>query len=211
VNYIIACETLKPELSAVMGDRDYPIAWIPSGKHSKTEVLRQCIQEAVDAVSEEYSAVLLVFGFCGNSLAGVTARRQPLILPRVADCIPLFLGSQAERDSYGAGYYFFTEGYMRSESTVISEFSRCVEKYGAEEGTDLMKEMLKHYADFAVIDTGAFDGNALAQEIRPFADALNLRVSVIPGNIRLLRKLIAGDWNEDEFLIAPPGGAIIPR
>lgn len=208
--YIIACETLRPELTAVMRERrcPYPIAWIPSEKHSRTDALRECIQAAIDAVPEPYRVILLAFGFCGNSLVGVTARGRPLILPRVADCIPLFLGSQARRESYGPGTYFFTEGYLRSERTIIAEFNRCLETYGPEEGLDLMKEFVGHYTAFAVIDTGSCDTQKLMREIQPSADMLGLPVAAIPGNIQLLHKLLAGDWNPDAFLVIPPGKTV---
>ncbi|MDR2536237.1 MAG: DUF1638 domain-containing protein [Treponema sp.] len=208
--YIVACETLKPELTAVTEIRQcrYPITWIASGKHSRTDALQRCIQEAIDAVPETYTTILLAFGFCGNALADVASRNKTLVFPKAADCIPLFIGSQAERDMYGTGTYFFTEGYLQSGSTIIADFDRCLKKYGLEEGTGLMKELLGHYTTFAVIDTGVYDTQALVQKVKPFADMLNLGLSHIPGNIRLIHNLLAGDWNDDEFFMIPPGKTI---
>ncbi|MDR0568218.1 MAG: DUF1638 domain-containing protein [Spirochaetaceae bacterium] len=208
--YIIACETLRPELTAVMREqgRPYPAAWIPAEKHSRTDLLRECIQSAVDAVPVPYTAVLLAFGFCGNSLAGIQARNQTLVLPRTADCIPLFLGSQSARNAYGPGTYFFTEGHLRSKNSLLSDLSRCVQKYGPEDGTALAQELLKHYTAFAVIDTGASNAQSIAEEIKPYADLVRLPVSTIPGNIRLLRELLAGNWNNQDFLVIPPGKTI---
>ncbi|MDR0525915.1 MAG: DUF1638 domain-containing protein [Spirochaetaceae bacterium] len=205
--YIIACETLKPELTAVMQGRREPIAWVSEEKHRSIEDLRRAVQSAVDAIPPEYTTGLMAFGFCGNSLVGVGSRWQTLVLPRVADCVPLFLGSQARRDAYGPDVYFLTEGNMRSKGSVIAEFRRSVQKYGIEEGTEVMKEMFARYRAFTIIDTGVFDADGAARAVKPFAELLNMPVFVVSGNIRLLRKLVEGDWG-DEFLITPPGEVI---
>jgi hypothetical protein len=208
--YIVACETLKPELTWVMNARqcEYPIAWVESGKHVWPDKLRGYIQERIDAIPSSYKRILLVFGFCGNSMVGIKARTQTLVLPRVADCIPLFLGSQAVRGSYGVNTYFFTEGYLHSETSFITEFDACLKKYGKKRGTSLIKQMLEHYKTVAVIDTGTYNVPAVAAEVRPFAEALDLSVSIIPGNLRLFDALLAGEWNQDEFLVVPPGDTI---
>ena len=42
------------------------------------------------------------------------------------------------------------------------------------------------------------------------ADEMGWGYEEIDGDIRLIQKLIDGDWNEDEFLIVPPEREIIP-
>ena len=208
--YIVACETLKPELTFVMNRRnwDYPISWVKSGKHTGPDKLRGYIQETIDTIPQSYKTILLVFGFCGNSMVGIKTNTQTLVVPRVADCISLFLGSQAAREVYGGGTYFFTEGYLRSETSFITEFKVCLKKYGKKQGTALMKNILEHYKHIAVIDTGAYNVQPVSKEVRPFGKILDIPVSIIPGNLQLIEALLAGDWNQDAFLVVLPGERI---
>ncbi|MDR0598302.1 MAG: DUF1638 domain-containing protein, partial [Treponema sp.] len=90
--HIVACKTLAPELELAMQRRgvDIPVTFTESGKHAWPDKLRECIQESIDSVPEG-KTILLVFGFCGNSMVGVQSRSHTLVMPRVADCIPIFL------------------------------------------------------------------------------------------------------------------------
>ena len=62
-----------------------------------------------------HDAVALAYGLCNNGLAGLEARRVPLVLLRAHDCITAFLGS---RDRYARyfedrpGTYFETTGWL---------------------------------------------------------------------------------------------------
>ena len=71
--------------------------------HVEPDKLRGQIQGLIDKADSEdaYEAILLGYGLCGNSTAGLTARRQPLVIPRAHDCCTLFLGS---REKF-AGYF----------------------------------------------------------------------------------------------------------
>lgn len=205
--HIVACETLKPELELVMRSLNcaYPVAWVPSGKHIWPAKLRTAVQETLDSLGDEYQTVLLVLGFCGNAMVGIESRERTLVLPRCADCIPLFLGSGKKRDECGAATYFFTRGYLQSETNFISDYENMVKKYGAEKSAWLIREMMANYKTIAVIDTGAFNAADLVRDIEPFAAMLGIPVSIVPGSLRLIEGLIAGNWSPDEYLVIPPG------
>jgi hypothetical protein len=207
---IVACETLKQELLAVMEKRgcDYPVIWVDAGKHTWPDKLRVSVQEAVDGISVLYETVLLLFGFCGNAMVGIEARNHRLVMPKAADCIPLFIGSREEREAYGTRTYFFTEGYLNSGGSMISDASRIYERYGEEDGLYIIKKMLGHYRDFAVVDTGVFDIGAVKAKVDDFAKSLDIPVKLIPGSLRFIDALLAGAWQDDVFLVLEPGGKI---
>jgi hypothetical protein len=207
---IVACETLKQELEAVMKQRrcEYPVIWIDAGKHQWPDKLHIAIQEAIDGVSPSCKTVLLLFGFCGNALLGIEARNRRLVIPRVADCIPLFIGSRKEREAYGAGTYFFTGGYLNAGSSIASDTSRVFQRYGKKRGLSILKKMIGHYKDFAVIDTGTFDVPEVKATVEDFARLVEIPVKVIPGNLRFIDALLAGPWQEDSFLTVKPGEKI---
>ncbi|MDR0452631.1 MAG: DUF1638 domain-containing protein [Treponema sp.] len=208
--YVIACETLKQELLAVMGKQgcDYPVVWVDAGKHTWPDKLRVSVQEAIDGVPPSCKTVLLLFGFCGNAMVGIEARNHRLVMPKAADCIPLFIGSRKEREAYGTRTYFFTEGYLNSGGSMVSDASRIYERYGEEDGLFIMKKMLGHYQDFAVVDTGVFDVDAVRAGVEDFAKPLEIPVRLIPGSLRLIDALLAGAWQDDSFLVLAPGGKI---
>jgi hypothetical protein len=207
---IVACEILKQELLAVMKRRgfDYPVVWIDAGKHTWPDKLRVSIQEAIDDISLSYKTILLLFGFCGNALVDVEARQCRLVLPRVADCIPIYIGSREERESYGNGTYFFTEGYINSGGSIVSDTSRVFQRYGEKRGLSIFKRMVGHYKDFAVIDTGTFNVAEVRARVEDFAKLLDIPVKVIPGSLRIIDALLAGGRRDGAFLVVEPGGRI---
>jgi hypothetical protein len=207
---ILACETLRPELELVMTARmmDIPVFYVESGKHVFPDKLRESIQEKLDEIPEDFATVLFVFGFCGNAMVGVRSGAHTLVLPKAADCIPIFIGSQDERNAYGARRYFFTEGYLESESNVAADHSGLVEKYGEENARMITQEMLKHYENISVIDTGAFDTARVASALEELSEITGIPIDILPGNLRIIEMLLSGDWPESEFFVFAPGSEV---
>jgi hypothetical protein len=207
---IIACETLKDELNLVKKNLNcaLPVFWVDSGKHAWPDKLRLSIQQAIDDLPPLYKTALLLFGFCGNAMVGVNAGGRTLVLPKAADCIPLFIGSREKRDAYGTDVYFFTGGYINSGGSIAADTSRVFERYGEKRGLSILRKMLGHYRCFSVIDTGAFDIAEVQSKVEKFALPLDIPVNAIPGNLRLIAALLSGDWDENEFLVVKPGGTI---
>ncbi|GHU53607.1 hypothetical protein FACS1894200_14120 [Spirochaetia bacterium] len=207
--HIVACKTLGPEIELLMQRHklDLPRSFVESGKHVWPDKLRVCIQESIDRVPRGRT-ILLVFGFCGNSLVGIKSGSHTLVLPQAADCIPLFLGGRKNREAYGIYTYFFTKGYLESEANFVKDYAVYVQKYGKKRSDRVMQEMMKHYKRIAVIDTGAFDPEEVKDAISPFARIIDVPVSIIPGNLRIIDMLLTGDWNPLEFLTIGPDSEV---
>ena len=207
---IVACETLKDELNLVMKNMDcaLPVVWVDSSNHSRPDKLRLSMQEALDNLSPQYNTALLLFGFCGNAMVGIQSGRFTLVLPKAADCIPLFIGSREERDSYGNDTYFFTGGYLDSTDGITKDAVRLLERYGEKRGLSILKQMLCHYRSFALIDTGTYNVADVRSRVEKIALLLDIPVKIIPGNLRLIAALLSGNWNDNEFLIVEPGKTI---
>ena len=87
-------------------------------KRSERLRLYEALQQAVDQVEPEVSEVVLAYGLCSNGVVGVIAPPQGLYIPRVHDCIALFLGSQAAyREAFQrrAGSYYLTPGWVAEQ------------------------------------------------------------------------------------------------
>jgi hypothetical protein len=207
---LIACKTLEPELMFLMGKRDtpVPVIWVDAGKHAWADQLRILIQDELEKLPASCKTVLLGFGFCGNALVGVKSGSRTLILPKASDCFPLFLGSQAERAALGTRTYFFTEGYLRGGGSIYTDVQRAMEQYDEETAVEMLDMLLEHYEKFTVIDTGAFDMDALTEVVKTFATLVDKPVTQVKGNLRMLEALLSGPWPEEDFFIFPPGTEI---
>jgi hypothetical protein len=199
------------------------------GLHNTPKNLRITLQDALDAVpADTYDAILLVYGLCGNSTVGLTARHTPIVIPRAHDCITLYLGSrqryQEEFDAHPGTYWYSLDYMERNEPGsnvalgaanlgVLDEiYDEYVEKYGKDNADYLMEVMGEwgnHYDRAVYIDMGSADGQAYEQMARDEAERRHWLFERRQGNRRLLDMLIRGEWPEDEFLIIPPGHTVV--
>ncbi len=207
---ILACQTLRDELKLAIKETgvDFPVIYVESGLHNTPELLHKRIQEEINRI-DNIDVILLLFGYCGNSLLGIKSDKAKLVLPKVDDCIPLLLGSCEARKNVSKemGTYFVTKGWLDYENNLLWEYDRCVKRYGQARASKIMKIMLGHYKRFMLIDTGAYPIAGILPQTQDFADRLNLRHEVTQGSLRLFHKLLQGPWDE-EFLVLEPGTAV---
>jgi hypothetical protein len=203
---IVACRTIKDELLLACREagRDLPVSWVESGLHNWPDRLRARIQEVLDGITGA-DRVLLAFGYCGNSVVGLTSGPFELIVPRADDCITLMLGSGARREEVSAetGTYFLTPGYLEHESNIWSEYQAFAARRGAEMADRVYATLLAHYRRLGIIDTGSFDVDRFVERVRPIAATFGLQQQVIPGTTRYLQRLVTGPWDEGFITIGP--------
>lgn len=196
--------------------------------HVKPDELRRCIQDIIDRTSDKYDAILLGYGLCGNSTAGLRARSVPLVIPRAHDCCTVFLGSRAAfLEHFGqtpsaqwssACYYerlggWYQSGAMGMTSNEHDEYYKeLVDKYG-EENADYIIEMMKgkKEVDFLTfIELDGFDDPNILESFRKHAKVSGKQTRFISGSTRLIDALVNGIWDDEEFLVVPPGAEIKP-
>lgn len=196
------------------------------GLHNQPGTLRRQLQSAVDSIQpDEADAILLVYGICGTSTVGLTARHTPLVIPRTHDCITLYLGSregyQQEFDAHPGTYWYSPDYLERSKSgtglgasspgmidTVYEDYVARFGKDNADYLMEVMGEWAKHYTRAVFIDTGQGDTLHYEAIARDEAARRGWLYERRQGNRRLLERLVSGQWNNDEFLIVPPGFTI---
>jgi hypothetical protein len=83
-----------------------------------------------------------------------------------------------------------------------------VEQYGEDNARMVVHEMLKHYENLSVVDTGAFDVASVKAALAELSSLSGVPVDVLPGDLRLIGMLLSGDWPEDEFFVFGPGAEI---
>src|SRR5665648_113029 len=96
----IACQTIEDEINTINNTlpEPMPIVWVESGLHNVPAQLTKRIQEEIDKISGVEN-ILLLFGYCGNSIDGLVASQAQLVVPKVEDCISLLLGGDMIRQA----------------------------------------------------------------------------------------------------------------
>jgi hypothetical protein len=212
-NVIVACKTLEDELSDAIRKtgKSYPTEWLESGLHTTPKKLNERLRELLSAI--EADRVLLVMGFCGNSIEGVKAGNFELIIPRVDDCISLLIGSMEERVRVSAenAAYFLTEGWLRGEYNIWVEHEYTVNKYGEETARYIADTLYGHYRTLGILDSGVNAMEPLLEKTKIIADTFKLEQKVIPASTAYIRRLLTGPWPEDRFIVKRPGEEITAK
>jgi len=102
-------------------------------------------------------------------IMGGAANGAWLVVPKVDDCIAIFLGS---KDAYTTqiraepGTYYLTKSWIEVGDTPFSEHEYSVERYGEEKANRIFKMMMGNYTRLALINTGQYkiENIAITQE-----------------------------------------------
>ena len=226
----IACEVLARPLylCAARSPHIVDIELLKRGLHNTPASLKDTLQAMIDArASEGYDAIVMGYGLCGKATAGLTARSQPIVIPRAHDCITLFLGSrgryQYQFENF-AGTYWYAHDYVErddgsgaalsmgsaTDTDLEAVYDEYVAKYGKENADYLMKVMgawQQHYQRAVYIDMGVGDGAAAEAKAQADAARRGWVFERLAGDLVLVRRLLEGDW-EDDFLVLQPGQTV---
>ncbi len=206
---VIACATVIEEMLPLLPPGvSYRV--LDFGLHVNPQNLNRVLQEAIDAAAAEVETIILGYGLCSQAVIGLRAPGCTLVVPRVDDCIALFLGSGAaykQQARAEPGTYYLTKGWIEVGDTPFAGYDRLVERYGRSKADWLIREMLKNYTRLALIHTGPHDMERYRDYARRTAARFGLRYEEIAGSTALLRKMLYGPWDE-EFVVVSPGQVI---
>ena len=201
---VLACAVMEREIRRFQNGRA-EFRFFDYGLHRTPENMAKTLQIEIDqAAKEEYDGVVLGYGLCSNGLVGISSRKQPLIVPRVHDCISLFLGStESYRDQTARqpGTYYLTSGWIEKGQTPLSKYEDYSRSYDRETAMWVLKEEMKHYTRVAMIDTGVADLSTYRNYARRNADLLGLQYEELQGSLSFFQKLLWGPWDKDFLVI----------
>lgn len=190
--------------------------------------MRAAIQEEIDdaeSLEERPDAIVLGYGLCGNGLAGLEARTIPLVLPKAHDCITLLMGSRRRFAEYfreHPGVYYRSVGWVERGADLLPlvrestgygfTIDALIDRYGEDNGRYLYEELTRYrqsYTGLTFIESGLEPDRRFEDRARAEAADRGWTFEKLPGDLSLFRRLLAGDWDEHDFLIIRPGRRIV--
>ncbi len=226
--HVIACGVLAADLRRTAERLGVTVTedYLPGGLHESPMRLREELQAAIDRASDAGVAdrIAIGYGVCGRGTVGIAARDIPLAIPRVHDCIALFLGSDAEYRRQFARYpgtYYISTGWFLEKvqpepqkqckggrSARSDRVEHLADKYGRENAEAIvhfMDSWRRNYQRAAFIDTGAGQGERHAEYARAMAAECGWEYEEIPGDLSLLAETLTAEASTDEVLVVQPG------
>jgi hypothetical protein len=203
---VIACSIMKEELTRVQTD-GVKIIYLEQSLHRTPKKMKGAIQEEIDkADSWDGGGIILSYGLCSNGILGVRANRHCVVIPKVHDCITLFLGSHErylEEHQREPGTYYLTRGWIEEKKSPLGIFEEYSQRYGKETAEWVIREELKNYTRIALVQSELGMTETHREHARENARFLNLRYEEIQGSLEFFRRIIRGPWHKDFVLLSP--------
>jgi N-methylhydantoinase A/oxoprolinase/acetone carboxylase beta subunit len=229
--YVIACAVMALDIkqTARKFGMDIGAKFLEGGLHDRPNLLRKKLQQAIDEISAsgKCDRIVVGYGVCGRGTVGIQARDITLAIPKVHDCIALFLGGDAAyRHEFKKfpGTYYISAGWYEEKTEPLSQrkrsayygdekldYDELVEKYGesaAKETFRFLNTWQKNYQRAAFIETGTNSSPKYEQYAREMAKEYNWKYEKITGDQILIEKLLRAKETTDEILVVSPNHVI---
>jgi len=224
-NIAIICDVMKAEVERLKNSNkinNLDIIYLEQHLHDTPDKMRIKLQEAIDSVDDNYDKIILGYGLCSNGVVGLKSDKHDIIIPKVDDCISLFLGSKEKYEEefkkdpatyylckgwieYGSDPY---RGYLvntNQQYKIPSDWIRNEERYGRK-GMDeetskfLIAQMMRNYNRVVLIDNNDLEEihRKYAKDMVDFlSNLLNKKIELveIKASPELLEKLYCSKWN----------------
>jgi len=231
---VIACGVFERELEALKREGLGPmeVELLDAGLHSRPKELKVRVQAAIDACDDgKYERIAIVYGMCGRGAIGLMSRGTPVVLPRVHDCIALFLGSSDEyRRQFKTwpGTFYMTPGWFEKKahpdqyraSVLKKGWCACNDpnypewsnKFGPENAdfiAEFFQSWRKNYKRVALVNNGLGNVQQYRSYVESLAEVSGWQFEELAGGLDFDRALVHGPHDEGRFLCVPAHHLVI--
>lgn len=206
---VIACNSIKNELKQLASKDDaVNLRFLPLHLHRYPMKLRALIQYVIDKAAPESHNIVLGFGLCSNATAELKAPETGLYIPKIHDCISMYLGgNKAYRQTFNKypGTYFLTKSWIDNRKDPLGLIQHEYKKrVGEEMAREVMETEIKHYKNIAYINTISHQAETYRKRTKQNAHYFKKQYIELQGTNNLFRKIIYGPRYSEEFVIVPP-------
>jgi N-methylhydantoinase A/oxoprolinase/acetone carboxylase beta subunit len=231
---VIACGVFEREIEALRdgGKEEFVVELLDAGLHSRPKELKVRLQAAIDGTDpERFKQISILYGLCGRGAIGLVSRDVPVVLPRVHDCIALFLGDPEEyRRQFKTypGTFYMTPGWFEKKAHPDQYRARVLEKdwcacqdpnfeewsgkYGQDNAlfiSDFFQSWRKNYKRVALINNGLGEVEKYRKYVRMLSEVSGWRCEELKGAIEFVRTVVFGPYDDSRLLAVPPHHLVI--
>lgn len=236
-NLAIICNVMRGELEKFKEEKPDHLdcVYLEQHLHDTPDIMREKLQTEIDKADKKYKDIILVYGLCSNGVVGLKSDTHRIIIPKVDDCISLFMGSRekyTEEFKKDPATYYLCKGWIEYGSDPYRAYliwtgqedkipddwfgdkKRYGKKYDEQTARILIYEMLKNYNRILLIDNNDLEKNHIdyAKDMKDFMDEIlckKIELVKIRGSSRMLKNIVDGTLDKSEFIIIEPGEKIL--
>jgi N-methylhydantoinase A/oxoprolinase/acetone carboxylase beta subunit len=229
--HVIACAVLARDIKEVARDLGLTLehTFLEAGLHENPHKLNQQVQQAIDHISDQGDAdrIIIGYGVCGKGTVGLISRDVPLVIPKVHDCIALFLGGDAayqEQFKTYPGTYYLSAGWCEEKAVPMSQrrgrawfgnrqlvYEDVKNTHGqtaADHTFAFLNSWQKNYQRAAFIETRSGQAARYERMAKEMADEYGWRFERIKGDQGMIRQMLTVTESTPRVLVVPPGHTI---
>jgi len=207
---IIACEVMKEEMLSIKPLADEDFEFVSMNYHLYPKKLGTELQNIIDK-SVGYDRIILAFGLCGGAANGLKATNCQLTIPKVHDCISVFLSSDEGcvcDFKKEVGTFYLSCGWMITEKSILSDHKRILDRFGSKKAFRVLNRMYDGYKKVLFISTGYPSEDEVILQSKEIASLISCEHEIIQGKTSFIEKIIRGPWDDINFINKDPLGIL---
>ncbi len=217
---IIACKVFEDELQRYLPQiflQPKQVLLFDVSLHITPDKMRTTLAELISQVKQPVENILLLCGLCGNSVLGLKSEYSNLVIPRMHECLAMFLGSNEAYMKFkkeSPRTYFASPGWLKSDllpGEALYEKIKLeyLEKYQDPELVEeLMDAFLEQYASYnAYLYADFLDDEQSLKQCECNAKFMKWDFASIKSSPQFFLDALNQKWDE-RFLILPKNATI---
>lgn len=223
---IIACNIFKREIEFILDDKKIKdVIFVEQGLHNSPSKMKMYLQDLIDEVENDeinivkYTGIILMYGLCGNGTLGLKTSKLKLIIPKIHDCMALFLGSKNKYKDIidnNKGIYWYNHAWMdhtpmpndKYLDSIKSKYYEYYDEDNAEFLFQIELDGLKRYNKGLYINSPIVSNEKYKFFVKDACETFGWKYEEEDGNLSFIENIINGKFEHKNMLVLPPNEEI---